>query len=107
MLENIVVGGNNKKVETKVREINNSSFKSLFTKLYMRRASSYRQQKLYEKAIHDYEFLLKLLPDDKGNFSFILIPFFFFFFFFLFFFFFFSKFLLSFILLSIKIKVLY
>jgi len=65
MLENIVVGGNNKKVETKVREINNSSFKSLFTKLYMRRASSYRQQKLYEKAIHDYEFLLKLLPDDK------------------------------------------
>jgi len=89
MLENIVVGGNNKKVETKVREINNSSFKSLFTKLYMRRASSYRQQKLYEKAIHDYEFLLKLLPDDKGNFSFILIPFFFFFFFFLFFFFFF------------------
>ncbi|OUM68417.1 hypothetical protein PIROE2DRAFT_3862 [Piromyces sp. E2] len=73
MLENIIVGGNNKKIETKVKEINNSSFKSLFTKIYMRRASSYRQQKLYEKAIHDYEFLLKLLPNDNGILKFVII----------------------------------
>ncbi|ORX48424.1 DnaJ-domain-containing protein [Piromyces finnis] len=65
MLENIIIGSNKKKVEIKIREINKSSFKYLFTKLYMRRASSYRQQKFYEKAIHDYEFLLKLLPDDN------------------------------------------
>ncbi|KAL6600127.1 hypothetical protein U3516DRAFT_762236, partial [Neocallimastix sp. 'constans'] len=66
LLENMIFGNKDKKIETKINKINNSSFKSLFTKLYLRRASSQRQQKLYDKAVNDYEFLLKLLPDNSG-----------------------------------------
>ena len=69
----MIFGSSNKKLEIKIKEINKSPFKSLLTKLYMRRASSLRQQKLYEKAIFDYEFLLKLLPDDKGLINYSLI----------------------------------
>ncbi|ORX75074.1 DnaJ-domain-containing protein [Anaeromyces robustus] len=66
LLETFVFGSNNKKLEIKIREINKSLlYKSLFKKLYMRRASSYRQQQYYTKAINDYEFLLELLPNDN------------------------------------------